>query len=403
MKKPNYLFEHFQNPRFRDPKSAILPETKPQRLCLDCTEIPGNWHTLATVIRGLSGQNVHYFPDANIAFRPDTDVMWDALRTAGLGIAGGVTALTPVALAEMRAWLSEPHHLKDRAEKINAAIQDGTWLRTIQKPGFPYDNGIWGYVHLLAYRRSLAGPLANGSTFVGTQAADKCETLNAIRNGVGPRAENLAKKGRIDLETKGNINASDELHCLIVIANALLTGEESVIVTADVDFIEVFWKAIWLLDTHYRAWSAAKLVKNGDYGDALGTVDKTSGFFKGPLTLYRRPTDHLREVLPSVYEPVRISVAYVTPHGQIQMLAFNFERQMLEVFKIRGVTNGRCTDLFGLANIHIDLGPLLLGLKHRCFGIGEDEGVVVESMGHKNFLPKLDIVHCIHCKERYAS
>src|SRR5262249_43058999 len=154
----------------------------------------------------------------------------------------------------------------------------------------------------------------------------KSKTMNAIKDKVGLRAQRLAKKGLIDAEKKGAINVSDELHCVMVVTHALMRGADSVILTADEDFLEIFFKLQWFLDTHYRAWLAAKMVKDGLYGSPVKEMADTNGYFKGPLTLYRRPTPHLREVLPQIYETVRVGVVYVSPCGLTYTMVFPFER-----------------------------------------------------------------------------
>ena len=199
----------------------------------------------------------------------------------------------------------------------------------------------------------------------------------------------LAKKGRIDAEGKGVISISDELHCLMVITNALIRGLDSVILTADEDYVEIFFKAQWFFDTHYRAWLAAKLVKDGHYGPPVKELADTHGYFNGPLTLYRRHTQQLQETLPSIYETVSVGLVYVTPHGQIRMMVFPFERQMLDMLKTRADTNGRCTDLFGDANIHVDLGPLKGKLDGLYLGIGHDKGTTIKTSGIQSFLAKM--------------
>lgn len=402
MNKPRHFFDQLQDPTFHDRKSAVWPNASRGRLSFISGKGRGNWESIATAIRQPLCRPTQWFPDANVAFLPETDVVWDALRLAGIGIPGGVAGLTQVALAEMDQWLKLPYRLKDRAARVRDAIQENSWLRTVQKPGFPYGLGIRGYMELLGCRRSLGNPLANGSTFVGTQATDKCTTMNQIEANMGRRALGLAKKGRIDAERTGVVNVSDELHCLIVIVNALLTRKESMILTADADFIEVFAKAAWLFDTHYRGWLAAHLVKSGWYGDPVKTVSDTSGFFNGPLTLFKRPTEGLQEVLPAEYETVRAGVIYVNPRNEIEFLSFGFEPLMLEMLKTRGATNGRCTGLFGPANLHVDLSPLRPGLGCLCLGIGRDQGIQVQSLGHTIFLSMLDLMHCIHTMERFA-
>src|SRR5207248_4726825 len=113
---------------------------------------------------------------------------------------------------------------KDRANDIKAALDNATWLRMIGiSATSPFAAGLYGYMHLLGIRRRMARPFADGSTLVGTLAADKGGTMNAIKDKVGLRAQGIAKKGRIDAEEKGVISIRDELHCLMVIAYGLAT------------------------------------------------------------------------------------------------------------------------------------------------------------------------------------
>lgn len=204
----------------------------------------------------------------------------------------------------------------------------------------------------------------------------------------------------MDAEGNREINLNDELHCLMAICHSLLTGRESVILTADRDFIEVFWKAQWFFDTHYRAFLAASLVKVGRFGNPAQVLENTDGYFDGPLTLYRRPTSHLREFLPKTYRSVPVSVIYVAPDKTIHKLGFQFERKMLDMLGMRSKTGGRCTDLFGEENIHVDLGPLTASLDGMYLGIGRDAGDWAETSQTKSFLARLDQEHALNCRER---
>ena len=67
--------------------------------------------------------------------------------------------------------------------------------------------------------------------------------MDVIKKKIGERAVGLAKKGRDDAELKGAININDEAHCLMVILNALINRRHSVLITADSDYIEIFFKA----------------------------------------------------------------------------------------------------------------------------------------------------------------
>ena len=304
---------------------------------------------------------------------------------------------------EVSEWLNEPRHHEDRAEAIRIALEGETWIKRFRlgakSPIYP---AIIGYMHLLGIRRSLARPRINGLTLSDTYPIAKSEIMNAIRNKIGTRAQGLAKKGRIDAENKGFINISDELHCMLVITYALTTGKESIILTADEDLIEIFWKAQWFFDTHYRAWLAAKMVKDGRYGQPAGELEDTKKCFDGPLVLYRRQTSSLIEVLPPIYNPVCVHVIYIAPDNMIHKVAFCFERELVGMLEMRAKTNGRCTDLFGNANIHVDLGPLKMLLQGLYLGVGRDKGMIIETSGWKTFLARLDQIHSMNCKERWS-
>ncbi len=403
MSKENHLLDHLLNPFYRDESSRLILPGNHIRLLKKYKRWTGNWRNIADFITYAARLPITWFPDANVAFREDTEMVWDALRIAAMGSNTASTVISGVVEYEVSEWLKEPRHHKDRANTIRTALEGRTWISRfglgLKSPIYP---AIMGYTCLLGVRRSLARPCPDGLTLVNTDPAAKSDTINAIRNIIGARALGLAKKGRIDIEKEGFINISDELHCLLVITYALTTGKESVLLTADEDFIEIFWKAQWFLDTHYRAWLAAKMVKEGRYGQPGEELKDTKGFFDGPLVLYRRQTLHLLEVLPPIYRPVCVHVVYVAPNNMIHKASFCFEREMVGLLETRARTNGRCTDLFGQANIHVDLGPLKSLLKGLYLGVGRDAGEMVEIAGIKTFLARLDLEHSIYCQERSA-
>jgi hypothetical protein len=84
----------------------------------------------------------------------------------------------------------------------------------------------------------------------------------------------------------------------------------------------------------------------------------------------------------------------------IHKLGFMFEREMLDMLEMRSKTRGRCTDLFGEENIHVDLGPLKVDLDGLYLGIGRDAGDWTETT--KTFLSRLDAEHALSCQERVA-
>src|SRR5258708_650819 len=158
MKQPRHFFDQFCDPAFHDRKSTVWRNLDPERLTFRSSRDRGDWKSVATMVSRPSQRPTRWFPDANVAFLPETDVVWDALRAAGLGTSGGVTGLTQVALAEIEEWLKLPYRLKERAEKINDALRHCTWLCEVKKPVFPYGLGLRGYMLLLGFRRQLATP-----------------------------------------------------------------------------------------------------------------------------------------------------------------------------------------------------------------------------------------------------
>ena len=401
--KDNPLLAHLQNTAFHDERCRLVLPGAGHRLHATYVCHPGDWHDVIPIISTSAMLRTAWFPDANVAIIDETAPIWNSLHLAGLGSTTGSTFFTSVVRRELEEWLDKPRHHEDRAELIRIALADETWARKFGvEDDSPILAAILGYMRLLGLRRYLAHPTGDGLTMLDTDPEKKCDTMNAISTRIGSRALRLAKKGRIDAEKKLKININDELHCLMVICHSLLTGRESVILTADEDFIEIFWKAQWFFDTHYHAYLAAKLVKTGNFGHPVRTLKNTHGYFRSPLTLYRRHTTHLLEVLPSIYRSVPVSVIYIAPDRMIHKVGFMFEREMLDMLEIRSETRGRCTDLFGEENIHVDLGPLQVGLDGLYLGIGHDAGNWVETNKTKTFLSLLDQVHAITCRERVA-
>jgi hypothetical protein len=143
------------------------------------------------------------------------------------------------------------------------------------------------------------------------------------------------------------------------------------------------------------------LIKAGRYGDPVRELKDTHGYFQDALTLYRRHTGQMREVLPQKSSAVRVGVLYVAPDGMLHKPTFPFELQMLEMLQTRA-TSGRCTDLFGEANLHIDLGPLKCELDDLYLGIGRDTTISFETNGICSLLAQLDLEHSVCCFERFA-
>lgn len=81
------------------------------------------------------------------------------------------------------------------------------------------------------------------------------------------------------------------------------------------------------------------MIAAGRYGTPAGEMADTDGYFRRPVTLYRRPTGQLQEVLPSWQRPVRAGILYVSPDGMLHKMVFPFEPAMLDMLITRGTTD----------------------------------------------------------------
>ena len=400
--KKNHVLDHIRNPAFRDREAtdAIwLPE--PKRLYLMAERLSGGWSRVAKEIVQRADQRMCWFPDTNVAIRDDAEPVWDAFRLAAMHAREPVAVIGAPVYQELSGWLEDPYRNKARARALRDALSqsEATWAF-----GFDLDRdrdqlvfeSFYSYIRLFGVRRALAVSTVDGSSPVGAVSDSMADTMNAIKDNVGTRAQALARKGRKDFEERGAFNINDEALVVLAIAYALGTGVETAIVTTDSDYLEIFYKAQWFLDTHFRSWLTGEWVANGLLGQSTGE-HSSELFFEGPIRLYKKPSLTMEEVLPVTFSPIPVHVLFVSPCGDVIRFGFLFERGMVEMIKIRGQTGGRCTDRFGEANVHIDLAPLGDGFG-EFIGVGKD--VAAELEGTTMSVSFLDFTHAINCQER---
>jgi hypothetical protein len=361
----------------------------------------GSWHDVANDIDVSVVMGTYWFPDANVVLTPAADIIWAKFRKNSLFLGRPQAIITEAVLTEIGDWLSNPYHQHKRASEIKQALEQESWLRFLSYDWQPECTvAMLCYLRILAIRRTLALATSDGTTLLGTNPNDPVRTMKEIGRKLGPRAQGLARKGRKDTENRSVISVNDEFHCLLAILHALVTKTESVILTADIDFLEIFQKLFWFFDSHYRAMLAAELIRKGNYGQPIGMLEVTQGYFSGPIKLYRRVSNEMMEVLPHFYQTIPVSVVYVSPDGQVHRFGSKFEAAMLSMLKLRSRTNGRCTDALEAGqNIHIDLGPLKRQTPELCLGVGTDEGDMASLFGRDVFRSRLDAEHSIQCNE----
>jgi hypothetical protein len=399
----NPLLRHIRSDEFEDPRQQIVLKTDASRLRYSYHVLSGGWKEVKRLIATSAMKRICWFPDTNIAILPEAQDIWTDLRIASLGNEFGIARFTSAIYGELQGWLENPLSNQDLARQLTDSLANGGWIRHASLlPNANIDHAILAYTRLLAFRRSLANPGSDGLTLLQTDAKDKLRTMGEIQKQLGERVVSLAKKGRDDRERAGVVYVNDEFHVLQVIRFALESKRHCVILTADSDYREIFQKAQWFIDTHYRASSAAFRIAQGSYGKPYQQLDAMPPFFEGQVQLYSRPTTSVDEVLPHIYEKTPVSVVQVAPNGVIHHLSFVFETPMLSMFETRGKTDGRVTDALGEANIHVDLGPLKVDLEKNSLGVGIDTAWTFESGLPRVRLSMLDLELSLVSHERHT-
>ena len=376
----------------------------PERLGLRYGSQDGNWKTVAKFIKHSAVLPTVWFPDSNVAILPAAESIWDALRaSAKVALRKPIAVLSDIVDSELHEWLRDPWKQMNRANLIRYARERNEWLHVFRiGKEKPAELAIYGYLGLLSARRTLALESEDGKTLLGTDVSEKSRTMDRISQTIGQRAVQLAKKGRESVAQKGMVNVCDEMHCLMVIFYALVNRIDCVLLTADSDHLEIFYKAQWLIDTHYRAWLVAKLINTGKYKPCTQQLTQTDGYFCSPVTLYPRKSHQLRDILPHSYQSVKVSVLHVSPQNVIHKMTFAFDTQMLEMLAVRGSTDGRCTDLLDEMNVHVHLGPLCDAKDELVMGVGKDTTHRFTINGVERNLARLDLEHALNCRETHA-
>jgi hypothetical protein len=401
----NHLFEHLNDPKNLDPFVDLSITAGAGRLCRGHGVEAGGWRRIVKLIDRYSPEHAVWFPDTNVAIREDADDVWTAFRLAALGGDYTPVRISPPVALELDEWMKEPYRNEDLARAMREALSDSrSWAAifdVLAKAELDVIRALCVYTNVLACRRDLA-VATDGSklTPLGVDASNKADAMNAVNHRVGPRGVQLAKKGRDDTARTGKLILHDEIHCLTAITHALMTGRPTFILTTDSDCLEIFFKALWFFDTHYRAYLAAPLVLDGKYGTPITWTDKSNYYFRGPALLYKRHDLYMREVLTTFHTPVLVHILRVTANGNIERISFNFEREMLRMLQVKGETGGLCSNLLEGKNIHIALGPIQNELDGLYLGVAEDNGEVCKALEREMRLPKLDQTHAVFNYER---
>ena len=297
---PPKVFRHTMNTMYHD-KALVSPTATPAyfRRLIWCHEGPTEFDggKLARIIEHPSRGDVQWFCDSNFFIGPTDQAIWDAL----LAKQGRLVLASPV-YEEIRDWLAEPRCNRAMSERISQEVNDPAkpTVRICDFPDVPSNRPALYeyYVNLLGLRKKAFGAVTWTFSKVHGRPPTNQELSNHCKDKLGPRAQRLARSG-----VKGKVPAhkyNDEALVMLAVVDAIYSGRETVILTKDEDVYEQFFKALWLIDTHYRSMLLAERYAADPEAFQIvrRIVDAEHPAFDGEVLLLRKPSNNLMELVP---------------------------------------------------------------------------------------------------------
>lgn len=270
--------------------------------------------------------------------------------------------IVPLIEYELQDWLNSPNcnsYIRDTflaaksSDDARLSFLDALDLKSLLGAGAMH------YVTLLALRKQVYLMVRKSIVQKLGREPSKEELQSHVQKYVSDRGMTLAKKGILDSQ-KRNFMADESL-LVRGFLYALETGNDVTILTRDRDLLEQFYKLQYLLDTHYRSHLMAKSYHEQplNFQEYAMAGEGENAVFKS-CKLLRMPAGMDHRVLPSDYRFVNVHVDYVgESKGTKTFSTYRFcaDRQMLDVFRVKGKTNGLNTDLFANRNFHRCVDP----------------------------------------------
>ncbi len=213
------------------------------------------------------------------------------------------------------------------------------------------------------------------------------------------RGQLLARKG--DGSKIVGHKYNDEALLIQAVFDAIATGRETTILTYDEDVLEQFYKALWLIDTHYRSMLFADCYARDPltFGPTHRMQDTHGEAFEGELLLLRKPSSDLAEVLPPQWTPVPIHCILVK-NKELSMLSFCADQEIQRLIEVKAQTGGLNTDQLHGRNCHIFLGNQFVEKVGNWAAIGRDRSSSEPSWSYK--LSVVDVNLAVMSDERFT-
>ncbi len=314
-----------------------------------------------------------YFLDSTQFIGPMAQRIWQAL------LADKRIAMTPPVYQELEWWLNDPketnlevHH----AIKNSASGDDRSPIAWVGIENPALESVCDHYVNLLGMRkRMFVAARVNLEKQLG-RPANKQEVSNYCQQLGTSRAQLLGRQGE-NIKVPAH-KYNDECLVVLAIMFAIVKGREVVIVSSDEAVFDQFYKAIWLMDTHYRSMLLADRYVDNPSAFPSCEVDNPhkEAFSDESVLLLTKPSDGLSELLPVEHSPVLVRCVLLQNGFETEMV-FKAEREMRRVFDIKARTNGLSTDKLSGKNCHVFLGDMAISRLGNRAAIATDQAVAL--------------------------
>jgi hypothetical protein len=256
------------------------------------------------------------------------------------------------------------------------------------------------YMNLLARRREvLKVALARHAREHGADPDEdeRARIIARIQSDFGERGMLLCQKPISPTYT-------DETLVYLAVEHALRSGQPTILLTADPDVEEQFFKLIELVTIHYYAMLVAREYRANFAAFkprilAGAELEALSRTFES-VTVLDLGGRRIQDFRPPRIEFVPISCCLLGTH--VSHVAYGAETAMSEVLAIKARTGGRSTDLLGERDLHAYfMPPITKSTDSNSALVSRDRGDVVP--GTNLFISKLDGLAAINTKLNMSS
>jgi hypothetical protein len=291
---------------------------------------------------------------------------------------------------EIANWLKDPRGVNTEAQQIVSRVSQGicdqvSTFDVSQAPRW-IPLGLAYYVNLLGLRRETVTAVQSEiAEHSGTQPSRQ-NVNNLVKTRFGERGSRLAKNS--DRHGQPDHRYNDEAIVMFAITHALMSGQETIILTHDEKVFEQFYKAVWLVDTHWHSMLMADLFAKDPLAFAplrhasdapervVRVLEQVFDLSTADAVFMNKPSPELREILPSGLTTVPIQCVLIKE--RVHVMKFGLVQEMEAIYRTKVACDWRNTGSLEDRNFHVSLGPV-------AYEIGNWAAVAKDLTGSKGF------------------